>query len=274
MTFLFDWISLLFMGFVFIISSLGILYSDDYMFGDLNIIRFISLAVIFVVSIMFLIAIYIYIYIYISDQPAVWRLALSRHHETNGSSGQTIRLPCLQQVLQERRATQGRCSRSMPARPFSRAYRPTLESPGTSVIDTSWKLRVSRIINIWRYLARLCARSKDGAASVVLWKKGITSACSYCLKNGELGQGCYVSPLSDGVSRSDRMLFVFYDFETAQTIKRSEPEVRELLQAACVDPSRGGGIPEPQDSCHSLDRRILHILWPVGDVSFIRRDCF
>ena len=35
--FLFDWISLLFMGFVFIISSLLILYSDDYMFGDLNI---------------------------------------------------------------------------------------------------------------------------------------------------------------------------------------------------------------------------------------------
>jgi NADH:ubiquinone oxidoreductase subunit 5 (subunit L)/multisubunit Na+/H+ antiporter MnhA subunit len=43
MTFLFDWMFLLFMGFVFIISSLVILYSDDYMFGDLNIIRFIML---------------------------------------------------------------------------------------------------------------------------------------------------------------------------------------------------------------------------------------
>ena len=38
MTFLFDWISSLFMGFLFIISSLVILYSDDYMFGDLNIV--------------------------------------------------------------------------------------------------------------------------------------------------------------------------------------------------------------------------------------------
>ena len=47
--------SLLFMGFVFIISSLVILYSDDYMFGDLNIVRFISLVLIFVVSMMFLI---------------------------------------------------------------------------------------------------------------------------------------------------------------------------------------------------------------------------
>nr|YP_009351190.1 NADH dehydrogenase subunit 5 [Atlantitermes snyderi]AQP28820.1 NADH dehydrogenase subunit 5 [Atlantitermes snyderi] len=55
MTFLFDWMSLLFMGFVFIISSLVILYSDDYMFGDLNIARFILLVLMFVVSMMFLI---------------------------------------------------------------------------------------------------------------------------------------------------------------------------------------------------------------------------
>ena len=37
MTFLFHWISLLFIGFVFIISSLVILYSDDYIFGDYSI---------------------------------------------------------------------------------------------------------------------------------------------------------------------------------------------------------------------------------------------
>nr|YP_009351411.1 NADH dehydrogenase subunit 5 [Procapritermes martyni]AQP29521.1 NADH dehydrogenase subunit 5 [Procapritermes martyni] len=55
MTFLFDWMSLLFMGFVFIISSLVILYSDDYMFGDLNIVRFILLVLMFVISMMFLI---------------------------------------------------------------------------------------------------------------------------------------------------------------------------------------------------------------------------
>nr|AIY61900.1 NADH dehydrogenase subunit 5 [Basidentitermes aurivillii] len=55
MTFLFDWMSLLFMGFVFIISSLVILYSDDYMFGDLSLVRFIFLVLMFVVSMMFLI---------------------------------------------------------------------------------------------------------------------------------------------------------------------------------------------------------------------------
>ena len=39
---LFDWMSLLFMGFVFGIFSLVILYSDDYMSGDLNITSFIG----------------------------------------------------------------------------------------------------------------------------------------------------------------------------------------------------------------------------------------
>nr|YP_006503942.1 NADH dehydrogenase subunit 5 [Neotermes insularis]AFM92442.1 NADH dehydrogenase subunit 5 [Neotermes insularis] len=55
MTFLFDWMSLSFMGFVFFISSLVILYSDDYMHGDLNMNRFILLVLMFVFSMMFLI---------------------------------------------------------------------------------------------------------------------------------------------------------------------------------------------------------------------------
>nr|QWL25015.1 NADH dehydrogenase subunit 5 [Cryptotermes brevis] len=55
MTFLFDWMSLIFTGFVFFISSLVILYSDDYMHGDLNLNRFILLVLMFVLSMMFLI---------------------------------------------------------------------------------------------------------------------------------------------------------------------------------------------------------------------------
>jgi len=43
------------MGFVSIISSLLILYSDYYMFDDLSVIRLISLVLIFVVSVIFLI---------------------------------------------------------------------------------------------------------------------------------------------------------------------------------------------------------------------------
>jgi len=46
--------SLLFMGFVFMFSCLVILHNDDYMFGDLNIVLFIPLVLIFVVPVIFL----------------------------------------------------------------------------------------------------------------------------------------------------------------------------------------------------------------------------
>nr|WAX39227.1 NADH dehydrogenase subunit 5 [Anaplecta sp. 8 ZQW-2020] len=55
MTILLDWMSLIFMGFVLIISSLVILYSEDYMHGDLNMVRFITLVLMFVMSMVFLI---------------------------------------------------------------------------------------------------------------------------------------------------------------------------------------------------------------------------
>nr|QXG19226.1 NADH dehydrogenase subunit 5 [Drosophila guanche] len=55
MTFLFDWMSLLFMSFVLMISSLVIFYSKEYMSSDENINRFIMLVLMFVLSMMMLI---------------------------------------------------------------------------------------------------------------------------------------------------------------------------------------------------------------------------
>nr|QOV03262.1 NADH dehydrogenase subunit 5 [Orfelia nemoralis] len=55
MTFLFDWMSLMFMSFVLFISSLVILYSKEYMEMEKNLIRFIMLVLLFVLSMMFLI---------------------------------------------------------------------------------------------------------------------------------------------------------------------------------------------------------------------------
>lgn len=54
-TFLFDWISLLFISFVLLISSLVIFYRKEYIKRDLNINRFIILVLIFVLSIIILI---------------------------------------------------------------------------------------------------------------------------------------------------------------------------------------------------------------------------
>uniref|UniRef100_UPI00300275AE NADH dehydrogenase subunit 5 n=1 Tax=Arria brevifrons TaxID=2908858 RepID=UPI00300275AE len=55
MTMLLDWMSLLFMSFVMLISSMVILYSEDYMKGDENLNRFIFLVLMFVLSMMFMI---------------------------------------------------------------------------------------------------------------------------------------------------------------------------------------------------------------------------
>nr|YP_009368826.1 NADH dehydrogenase subunit 5 [Phaneroptera gracilis]APD14869.1 NADH dehydrogenase subunit 5 [Ducetia sp. NS-2016]ARN59027.1 NADH dehydrogenase subunit 5 [Phaneroptera gracilis] len=55
MTFLFDWMSLMFMSFVMYISGLVIYYSNEYMSGDMLINRFIILVLMFVLSMMFLI---------------------------------------------------------------------------------------------------------------------------------------------------------------------------------------------------------------------------
>nr|YP_010506479.1 NADH dehydrogenase subunit 5 [Mallota viridiflavescentis]QVL28774.1 NADH dehydrogenase subunit 5 [Mallota viridiflavescentis]UXF58145.1 NADH dehydrogenase subunit 5 [Mallota viridiflavescentis] len=55
MTFLFDWMSLMFMSFVLFISSLVIYYSKEYMSSDMNINRFIMLVLLFVFSMMMLI---------------------------------------------------------------------------------------------------------------------------------------------------------------------------------------------------------------------------
>nr|YP_004021397.1 NADH dehydrogenase subunit 5 [Phobaeticus serratipes]BAJ24537.1 NADH dehydrogenase subunit 5 [Phobaeticus serratipes] len=55
MTLLFDWMSLIFVGFVFFISSMIVYYSSDYMFGDMCIDRFIILLLMFIFSMMFMI---------------------------------------------------------------------------------------------------------------------------------------------------------------------------------------------------------------------------
>nr|ALO70504.1 NADH deshydrogenase subunit 5 [Dexiogyia corticina] len=55
MVILIDWMSLLFMSFVLFISSMVIFYSEEYMYGDKQLDRFILLVVMFVLSMMLLI---------------------------------------------------------------------------------------------------------------------------------------------------------------------------------------------------------------------------
>nr|ALF04095.1 NADH dehydrogenase subunit 5 [Eucryptorrhynchus brandti] len=50
-----DWVSFMFMSFVFFISSMIVKYSDEYMHGDKNLKRFIFLMILFVISMMMVI---------------------------------------------------------------------------------------------------------------------------------------------------------------------------------------------------------------------------
>lgn len=52
---LIDWVSLLFISFVLMISSIVILYSVRYIEGDQNLARFVVLVILFVVSILIMI---------------------------------------------------------------------------------------------------------------------------------------------------------------------------------------------------------------------------
>nr|QKY63839.1 NADH dehydrogenase subunit 5 [Meccus pallidipennis] len=55
MTLLFDWMSLIFVGCVFVISSMVIYYSESYMGSDLDSVRFYFLVILFVLSMMMMI---------------------------------------------------------------------------------------------------------------------------------------------------------------------------------------------------------------------------
>ena len=55
MVFLFDWIRMIFMSIVLFISRMVIIYRRDYIRGDSNLLRFISLVLLFVLSMMFMV---------------------------------------------------------------------------------------------------------------------------------------------------------------------------------------------------------------------------
>jgi hypothetical protein len=58
--------------------------------------------------------------------------------------------------------------------------------------------------------------------------------CTYCLKNRELGHRCYMAPLSDRAPRSDKVLFIFYDFKTTLDTKRGNTLFEHVPNLVCV----------------------------------------
>lgn len=58
--------------------------------------------------------------------------------------------------------------------------------------------------------------------------------CSNCLKNKKMEHKCYVGPLSDTAPGGDRVLFIFYDFETAQNTRCTNTSLEHAPNLVCV----------------------------------------
>ena len=58
--------------------------------------------------------------------------------------------------------------------------------------------------------------------------------CTYCQQNREIGHLCYMKSLVNELPRSDKVLFVFYDFETTQDTKISDSATVHVPNLVCL----------------------------------------
>jgi endogenous inhibitor of DNA gyrase (YacG/DUF329 family) len=145
-----------------------------------------------------------------------------------------------------------------------------LGSPAKSATDNSGKLPASKITGASTYLAGPCARpSHECGAIKVKNHESKKRFCSNCLKNRDLGHWCYKSTLPNKALHSDRVLFIFYDFETTQGTKCTDTsfehvpnlECNQLFCAVCEEE------PDVEMVCQRCGKRKLSFwLDAVGDI--------
>ena len=92
--------------------------------------------------------------------------------------------------------------------------------------------------------------------------------CENCKENKEIGHLCYMSPLKDVLSHaSDKVLYVFYDFETTQNTEYTDGAKLHVPNLVCLQQfcSRCGDVEDGE--CVLCGRR-KHSFWqvPVGDL--------
>jgi primosomal protein N' len=59
--------------------------------------------------------------------------------------------------------------------------------------------------------------------------------CSHRLKNRDAGTKLYMAHLADMVPRFDRLMFIFYDFETTQDTKCTDTSFEYVRNLVCVE---------------------------------------
>ena len=95
------------------------------------------------------------------------------------------------------------------------------------------------------------------------------SYCGNCQKNREYGHLCYMDPLEYKLPKSDKVLFVFYDFESTQYTRISDLATLHVPILVCLQQfcSRCEMLADIEKDCESCGRR-RHSFWedPSGDL--------
>jgi len=99
--------------------------------------------------------------------------------------------------------------------------------------------------------------------------------CPYCRQNKEIEHFCYMPPLENVLPCADKVLFVFYDFETTQDTKFSEDATEHVPILVCLQQfcSVCEKIEDIDTDCERCGRR-RHSFFedPVGDLlSYLTR---
>ena len=94
--------------------------------------------------------------------------------------------------------------------------------------------------------------------------------CSTCRQNKEIGHLCYMKPVEDVVTASDKVLFVFYDFETTQDTRISDTATQHVPNLVCIQQfcSECENVEDIEQDCPRCGTR-KHTFWeadPVGDL--------
>jgi hypothetical protein len=93
--------------------------------------------------------------------------------------------------------------------------------------------------------------------------------CEYRKKHRETGHLCYRSPLANKLSRSDNVLFVFYDFETTQDTRITDSATVHVPNLVCLQQfcSRCENEADIDAHCeHCGKRKNSFFNEPVGDL--------
>jgi hypothetical protein len=94
--------------------------------------------------------------------------------------------------------------------------------------------------------------------------------CKTCERKREIGHPCYVAPLKNNRPPSERVLYVFYDFEKTQNLRYTQTATLHIPNLVCIQQFcvRCESETDVTEDCFQCGKR-KHWFWedPLGDIA-------